>query len=171
MPVVDRSRFLLNPSSALCPKAEPSPIQPLMTASDCGFNWSLQHLISRLRGRRVLPMKKYRKRSPFSESDKAVMWDRWFQGDSLHAIARLWGASHTSVRRHLLATGGIRPVRRHRSTLALSLSEREQISRGIVAGHSIRCIARTLGRAPCTNPAPSGIFAGTAAAQAANTPR
>jgi len=93
-------------------------------------------------------MRKYRKRNPFTESDKAEMWDRWLQGDSLHAIARLLGASHTSVRRHLLATGGIRPARRHRSTLALSLSEREEISRGIVAGHSIRCIARTVGRAP-----------------------
>jgi len=95
-------------------------------------------------------MRKYRKRNPFTESDKAEMWDRWLQGDSLHAIARLLGASHTSVRRHLLATGGIRPARRHRSTLALSLSEREEISRGIVAGHSIRCIARTVGRAPST---------------------
>ena len=93
-------------------------------------------------------MRKYRKRNPFTESDKAEMWDRWLQGDSVHAIARLLGASHTSVRRHLLATGGIRPARRHRSTLALSLSEREEISRGIVAGHSIRCIARTVGRAP-----------------------
>jgi len=95
-------------------------------------------------------MRKYRKRNPFTESDKAEMWDRWLQGDSLHAIARLLGASHTSVRRHLLATGGIRPARRQRSTLALSLSEREEISRGIVAGHSIRCMARTLGRAPST---------------------
>ena len=50
-------------------------------------------------------MRKYRKRNPFTESDKAEMWDRWLQGDSLHAIARLLGASHTSVRRHLLATG------------------------------------------------------------------
>ena len=98
-------------------------------------------------------MRKYRKRNPFTESDKAEMWDRWLQGDSLHAIARLLGASHTSVRRHLLATGGIRPARRHRSTLALSLSEREEISRGIVAGDSIRCIARTVGRASRLPPA------------------
>jgi len=56
-------------------------------------------------------MKKYRKRSPFTESDRTVMWDRWRQGDSLHAIARLLGASHTSVRRNLLATGGIQPPR------------------------------------------------------------
>ena len=66
------------------------------------------------------------------------MWDRWLQGDSLHAIARLLDTSHTSIRRHLVATGGIRPLPRKRSNLALSLSEREEISRGIVAGRSIR---------------------------------
>ncbi|MGB5212765.1 MAG: IS30 family transposase, partial [Anderseniella sp.] len=95
-------------------------------------------------------MSKYRKRNPFTESEKEVMWDRWRQGDSLYAIAHLLGATHTSIRRNLLVTGGIQPPRRHRSRLALSLSEREEISRGIVAGHSIRFIARTLGRAPST---------------------
>ena len=72
-------------------------------------------------------MSKYRKRNPFTESEKEVMWDRWRQGDSLHAIARLLGATHTSIRRNLLVTGGIQPPRRHRSRLALSLSEREEI--------------------------------------------
>jgi len=95
-------------------------------------------------------MRKYRKRHPFTESDKEVMWDRWRQGDSLHAIARMFGATHTSVRRHLVPTGGIRPPPRQRSRLALTVSEREEISRGLVAGHSIRFIARTLGRAPST---------------------
>ena len=95
-------------------------------------------------------MSKYRKRNPFTESEKEVMWDRWRRGDSLHSIARLLGATHTSIRRNLLVTGGIQPPRRHRSRLALSLPEREEISRGIVAGHSIRFIARTLGRAPST---------------------
>ena len=95
-------------------------------------------------------MSKYRKRNPFTESEKGVMWDRWRQGDSLHAIAHLLGATHTSIRRNLLVTGGIQPPRRHRSRLALSLSEREEISRGIVAGHSIRCIAATLGSTPST---------------------
>jgi IS30 family transposase len=95
-------------------------------------------------------MSKYRKRNPFTESEKEVMWDRWRQGDSLYAIARLLNATHTSIRRNLLVTGGIQPPRRQRSRLALSLSEREEISRGIVAGHSIRFIARTLGRAPST---------------------
>jgi IS30 family transposase len=86
----------------------------------------------------------------YSEADKALMWDRWQKGDSLHTIGRLFERSHTSVRRILCETGGIRPSPRGRSRLALSLAEREEISRGIVAGHSIRSIARTLGRAPST---------------------
>jgi len=93
-------------------------------------------------------MRKYRKRNPFTESDKEVMWDRWRKGDSLHAIARLLGATHTSVRRHLAVNGGIQPPPRQRSRLALTLSEREEISRGIATGHSIRSISRVLGRAP-----------------------
>lgn len=50
------------------------------------------------------------------------MWNRWQQGDSLHAIARLLDTTHTSIRRHLVATGGIRPLRRKRSRLALTKS-------------------------------------------------
>ncbi len=79
-----------------------------------------------------------------------MMWDRWLEGDSLHAIARLLDTSHTSIRRHLVATGGIRPLPRKRSNLALSLSEREEITRGIVAGRSNRSMARKLRRSPST---------------------
>ena len=50
----------------------------------------------------------------------------------------------------LAESGGIRPTERHRSRIALILIEREEISRGIVAGKSIRAIAATLGRAPST---------------------
>ena len=95
-------------------------------------------------------MKKYRPRIHYAEADKTLMWDRWQQGESLHAIARLFDRYHHSVRRILAETGGIRPPPRRRSQLALSLSEREEISRGIVAGHSIRSIAITLGRSPST---------------------
>ena len=52
--------------------------------------------------------------------------------------------------RHFSETGGVRPLRRRRSRLALTLAEREEISRGVVAGHSVRSIARSLGRAPST---------------------
>jgi IS30 family transposase len=95
-------------------------------------------------------MKKYRQRIYYTEADKALMWDRWQQGESLHAIARLFDRYHTSVQRILAETGGIRPPPRKRSRLSLTLSEREEVSRGIVAGHSIRAIATALGRSPST---------------------
>jgi IS30 family transposase len=68
----------------------------------------------------------------------------------LHAIARLFDRYHHSVRRILAETGGIRPPPRRRSRHALSLSEREEISRGIVAGQSLRSIAIALDRSPST---------------------
>ena len=89
-------------------------------------------------------------RRHYSEADKALMWERWQKGESLHTIGRLFDRSHTSVRRILAETGGIRPAPRRRSRLALSLAEREEISRGIVAGHSIRSIAKALRRSPST---------------------
>ena len=92
----------------------------------------------------------YRTRIKYTPAQKAEMWERWQRGESLHAIARLFDRPHTSIRGVLAATGGVRPYERHRSPLALSLSEREQISRGIVAGHSMRSIARSLRRAPST---------------------
>lgn len=78
------------------------------------------------------------------------MWDRWQRGETLHSIARLFDRYHTSIRGILARTGGIRPRERQRSSRALTLAEREHISRGIVGGHSIRSIAATLGRAPST---------------------
>jgi len=88
--------------------------------------------------------------SYYSEEDKALIWDRWQQGDSLHTIGRLFEQSHSAVRRILAETGGIRPTPHSRSRLALSLAEREEISRGRVAAYSIRSIAKTLGRASST---------------------
>jgi IS30 family transposase len=93
---------------------------------------------------------KYRTRTNYSESQKALMWDRWQKGDSLHQIARLFDRYHTSIRGILAETGGIRPAPRRRSRLALTLAEREDISRAVVAGRSIRSIASSLGRAPST---------------------
>ena len=95
-------------------------------------------------------MRKYLPRRYYSEADRALMWDRWHKGKSLHTIGRLFERSHTSVRRILAETGGIRPAQRRRSRLALTLEEREEISRGTVAGHSIRSIATALGRSPST---------------------
>ena len=92
----------------------------------------------------------YRKRINYTAAQKAEMWERWQRGETLHSIARLFDRHHTSVRGILSRTGGIRPRERRRSSRALTRAEREHISRGIVAGHSIRSIAVTLGRAPST---------------------
>jgi IS30 family transposase len=93
---------------------------------------------------------KYRTRIFYTEADKALMWDRWQKGESLNSIARLFGRSHSSIQGILARTGGIRPPQRRRSQRALTLPEREEISRGLVAGQSLRSIATTLGRAPST---------------------
>jgi len=78
------------------------------------------------------------------------MWDRWQRGESMHQIAKLFDRNHTSVQNIIYPTGGFRPPPRKRSAGALSLSERENISRGIARELSIREIARQLGRAPST---------------------
>ena len=78
------------------------------------------------------------------------MWDRWEKGESLAEIARLFDRHHSSIQGILARTGGIRPPQRRRSKRALTLAEREEISRGVVAGRSIRSIASALGRAPST---------------------
>jgi DNA-binding CsgD family transcriptional regulator len=86
----------------------------------------------------------------YSEGQKAMMWDRWQRGESLASIARLFDRNHSAIQGILSKSGGIRPAQRVRSRLALSLSEREQISRGVVAGRSMRSIGASLGRAPST---------------------
>ena len=86
----------------------------------------------------------------YTETDKALMWDRWRKGDSLQAIAQLFDRSHGSVAGILRRTGGIRPPKRTRSRRALSLADREEISRGVVAGRSLRSIAASLSRSPST---------------------
>lgn len=93
---------------------------------------------------------KYRPRIYYTESQKALMWERWRKGESLQQIAQLFDRNHSSIHRILAETGGIRPAPRCRSGLALTLSEREEISRGVIAGHSIRSIATRLRRAPST---------------------
>jgi len=93
---------------------------------------------------------KQRPRIYYTEADKSLMWDRWQKGESLNAIARLFDRHHSAIQGILSRTGGIRPSERRRSRLALTIAEREEISRGVVAGHSIRSIAMSLGRAPST---------------------
>ena len=91
---------------------------------------------------------KQRPRIYYSESQKAIMWERWQKGESLQQIAQLFDRNHSSVERILAETGGIRPAPRRRSRLALTLAEREEISRAMVARCSIRSIAASIHRAP-----------------------
>ena len=93
---------------------------------------------------------KYRTRTYYTDAQKALMWERWKQGWTLHQIAQLFNRSHTSVQGILSRTGGFRPPARSRCTTVLTLAEREEISRAVVAGFSIRSIAALLGRAPST---------------------
>jgi transposase len=87
---------------------------------------------------------KQRPRIHYSQSQKAVMWKRWSEGATLHEIAKLFDRGHSSVQRILAESGGIQPRSRHRSPRALSLAEREEISRAAAGGHSIRSIAARL---------------------------
>src|ERR1700722_10265223 len=91
-----------------------------------------------------------RKRSRLSPTQETDVWKRWKAGQSLHEIGRAFDKPHTSIRHLLLPRGGIPPALRRRSRLALTRSEREDISRGVASGSSIREIARHLDRAAST---------------------
>jgi IS30 family transposase len=90
------------------------------------------------------------KRSRLSPAQEADVWKRWKAGQSLHEIGRAFDKPHTTVHQFLLLSGGIRPAARCRSRLALTLAEREDISRGIASGASTREIARRMNRAAST---------------------
>ena len=89
-------------------------------------------------------------RRGFTVAEKTEMWDRWQRGESLRSIGRAFGKQSSSIHFQISPYGGIRPEPRRRSRLALTLMERETISRGLVARQSARAIARQLGRAPST---------------------
>src|ERR1700678_1990877 len=90
------------------------------------------------------------KRFGLSAIEKRDIWKRWKAGQSLHEIGRAFDKPHSSIRCLLLPRGGIPPAARRRSRLALTLGEREDISRGIASGSPIREIARRLVRAAST---------------------
>jgi IS30 family transposase len=81
---------------------------------------------------------------------RAELWHRWKSGQSLTEIGRALGRPSVSIFSHLRAKGGIRPPARHRRHLALTLADREEISRGLSVGASFRSIARQLARPPST---------------------
>ena len=89
-------------------------------------------------------------RRGFSAAEKTELWDRWQRGESLKAIGRAFGKPSSSIYHQVAPHGGIRPAPRRRSRLALTLSEREEISRGIAGQQSARSMARLLGRSPST---------------------
>src|SRR5271163_2941906 len=90
------------------------------------------------------------KRFGLSAIEKSDLWRRWKAGQSLHEIGRAFGKSHSSIRCVVSLHGGFVPAVRRRSLLALTLPEREDISRGIASGSSMRKIAQLLERAAST---------------------
>src|SRR5213078_2794942 len=86
----------------------------------------------------------------FTASEKTELWDRWQRGEPLKAIGRAFGKPSSSIYFQVSPYGEIRPVPRRRSRLALTLAEREGISRGIAVHRSARSMAGLLGRSPST---------------------
>jgi IS30 family transposase len=93
---------------------------------------------------------KYRRRIFFTDQQKAEIWDRWQRGESMSSIGRGFERNSSSIYPLLARTGGIRPPDRVRSRLALTLGEREEISRSLHARQSLRSIARALRRSAST---------------------
>src|SRR5918998_6349722 len=81
---------------------------------------------------------------------RAEVWTGWARGESIKGMARGLGVSATAVRHILRRRGGLVPAVRHRAARVLSSDEREDISRALATGRSLRQIARELGRAPST---------------------
>jgi len=93
---------------------------------------------------------KQRRRIYYTASQRAEIWDRWQRGESMSSIGRRFDRESSSVFSVISPTGGIRPADRKRGSRALSLAEREEISRGLSVGEPLRAIARRLGRSPST---------------------
>src|SRR5260221_2035350 len=96
----------------------------------------------------------------FAAAEKTELWDRWKRGESLKAIGRAFGKPSSSIYFLVAPHGGIRPAERRRSRLAVTLAEREVISRGVTAHRSARSIAKLLGRSPSTVSREMGRYGG-----------
>jgi IS30 family transposase len=93
---------------------------------------------------------KQRRRIYYSAAQRSEIWDRWQAGESMRSIGRRFDRASSSVFSVISPAGGIRPAERRRAPAALSLGEREEISRSLSTRRSLRAIARTLGRSPST---------------------
>ena len=93
---------------------------------------------------------KQRRRIYYSAVQRSEIWDRWQAGESMSSIGRRFDRESSSVFSVISPTGGIRPPDRHRAKQALTLSEREEISRWLSMRRSLRSIARHLGRSAST---------------------
>ena len=109
----------------------------------------------------------------FSETEKAEIWDSIERGESMRGIARRLGRAHGSIRTFMVDNAGRRPRPPGGSDLRLTLAEREEISRGLAAGLSLRAMAARMGRAPstvCREVNANGIRSGYRALRANVTP-
>jgi hypothetical protein len=102
----------------------------------CSERWGVSHEVSSAR--------------IFTDKQKSEIWDRWQRGESMSSIGRLFDRASSSIYPLLERSGGIRPPKRSRSRLALTLVDREEISRGLMANQSLRSIARSLRRSTST---------------------
>jgi Helix-turn-helix domain len=93
---------------------------------------------------------KQRRRIYYSAAQRSEIWDRWRAGEPMSSIGRRFDREPSSVFSVISPTGGICPPDRHRAKQALSLSEREEISRWLSMRRSLRSIARHLGRSAST---------------------
>jgi len=112
-----------------------------------------------------------RRRPGLSAPQKQELWERWKSGQSMNEIARAFGKERGSIHSVLRFTGGFKPSTRRRSRLALSLFEREEISRGLAEGQSMRTIASLIQRAPSTVSREIGRHHGRARYRAAEADR
>jgi IS30 family transposase len=93
---------------------------------------------------------KRRRRIYYNAQQRAIIWERYQQGESLHDIAKFFDRGHSSIQGILVKSGGIIPPDKKRAASSLTTQEREEISRGISSQLSIREIAKQLNRSPST---------------------
>ena len=86
----------------------------------------------------------------FTETERAEIWDRIASGESGHVVAKAFGRFPSAIYAVQHLTGGVRPAVRRRRKDALTLAEREEISRGVASHETYRAIAARLHRAPST---------------------